>query len=146
MKIPSRRIRSEAVGPRFNSVLKSERGNVESALTIIPLMLLFLSVMQLGLGVYGRVTSDQMTQGSVARQAMGMATSDALTQGSSSSSTDPFMEGFASEMQNVGSVTAIPLPGGGSLDLGTAMNGLPSISPLLPEGDHMTSSGLAVQE
>jgi len=146
LKIPSRWIRPEAVEPRLNSVLKSERGNVESALTVIPLMLLFLSVMQLGLGVYGRVTSDQMTQGSVARQAMGMATSDALNQGSSSSSTDPFMEGFASEMQNVGSVTAIPLPGGGSLDLGTAINSLPSISPLLPEGDHMTSSGLAVQE
>ena len=138
--------RSDAGFVRLIPTLKSERGNVESALTIIPLMLLFLSVMQLGLGVYGRVTSDQMTQGSVARQAMGMATSDALTQGSSSSSTDPFMEGFASEMQNVGSVTAIPLPGGGSLDLGTAMNGLPSISPLLPEGDRMTSSGLAVQE
>jgi hypothetical protein len=43
-------------------------------------------------------------------------------------------------------VISIPLPGGGSLDIGTAINGLPSVTPLLPEGDWLKSNGVAVQE
>lgn len=150
-----------AISNRFTLSLKCERGNVESALTLIPLMLLFLSVMQVGVGVYGRITSDQMTQGSVARQAMGMTVSEASSEltnpaaqlnvgtGNSSGSggtDDSFMAGLQSEMDNVGSVTAIPLPGGGSLDFAGAADGIPSLTPLLPQGDRVINSGVAVQE
>ena len=119
----------------FVRTVASERGNVESALTVIPLMLLFLTVLQLGLGVYGRITIDQMVQGGVARRAMGINNSQSLT-----------TEGFLSHANPAVGITAIPLPGGGALDFGTATNVIPSVTPLLPGGDRIASSGLAVQE
>lgn len=112
--------------------LNSEGGNVESALTLIPLMVLFLSVLQIGVGVYGRMTTAEMTQGNVARQAMGIAASTSA--------------GIGSGPLSVGNVTSLPLPGGGSLDIATATNQLPAFSPLLPMADQIGSVGIAVQE
>ena len=119
----------------LGQILVSERGNVESALTVIPLMVLFLTVLQLGVGVFGRITIDQLAQGGVARQAMGINNSQSLT-----------TEGFLSHANPAVGITAIPLPGGGALDFGIATNVIPSVTPLLPGGDRITSSGLAVQE
>jgi hypothetical protein len=105
--------------------LYSERGNVESALTLIPLMILFLSVLQLGIGVYSRMTTEQRVQSFVAVSAMGLVPDGA---------------------QISGGVVSIPLPGGGSLLTGTNQAHIPSITPLLPSGDHIKSTGIAVQE
>jgi hypothetical protein len=105
--------------------LFGERGNVESALTLIPLMILFLSVLQVGIGVYSRMTVEQSVQSFVAVSAMGLVPDSA-----------PISAG----------VVSIPLPGGGSLLTGTNQTHIPSITPLLPSGDHIKSTGVAVQE
>jgi hypothetical protein len=105
--------------------LHDERGNVESALTLIPLMILFLSVLQLGIGVYGRITTEQSVQSFVAVSAMGLIPDTSLISAG---------------------VASIPLPGGGSLLMGTNQTHIPSITPLLPSGDRIKSTGIAVQE
>jgi hypothetical protein len=43
-------------------------------------------------------------------------------------------------------LTAIPLPGGGSLLIGERQQRGPSITPLLPAGDTYTTAGVAIQE
>jgi hypothetical protein len=102
-----------------------ERGNVESALTLIPLMILFLSVLQVGIGVYSRMTVEQSVQSFVAVSAMGLVPDGPkLSTG----------------------VLSIPLPGGGSLLTGSNHTLIPSITPLLPSGDQIESTGIAVQE
>lgn len=144
--------------------LRSEKGNVESALTLIPLMILFLSVLQVGVGVYGRITSDAITQGSVARQAMGVASATIVaegseqgnsSEGSSNAQTDNSGDAATSsnssnsvlsELLSVGSVVAVPLPGGGSMDIAHSSNSIPAISPLMPNSDAISSVGIAVQE
>jgi hypothetical protein len=114
----------------FKKFLLTENGNVESAFTLVPLMLLFLSVLQLGIGVYGRIASQQLLQGSVARSAFGQ------------SQSDEFMQGLTS----FSPLSSQPLPGGGSIDMESSQSSLPSITPLLIGGDLIKSSGLAVQE
>ena len=102
-----------------------ETGNVESALTLIPLMILFLSVLQLGIGVFSRMAIEQTVQSFVAVSAMGLVPDSA-----------PINR----------DVISIPLPGGGSLLSGTNQTRIPSITPLLPSGDQIKSTGVAVQE
>lgn len=132
---------------QFRKTLTCEKGSVESALTLIPLMILFLTVLQLTMGVYGRITGDQLIQGNVARQAMGIMGGDTYISGlvsqGQNNSANP---NSSSSTQETIPIVAIPLPGGGSLDVGTLSTTLPSVSPLLPNGDTHSSSGLAVQE
>jgi hypothetical protein len=125
------RLRDQLRQVRINQVrINQDRGNIESALTLIPLMLLFLTVSQVGLSVYSHATNDQSTQGAVAYSAMGLATNP----GESNSpiwSKPPI---------------ALPLPGGGSVLVGEREAHIPSITPLLPGGDSFTSTGIAIQE
>ncbi len=113
---------------------KKESGNVESALTLIPLMILFLGVLQISISVYARLSGDQQNQGAIAYAAMGSA----------SNSGTPYGPGITSPW--VDPLIAVPLPGGGSLLVGTRKATLPAISPLLPNGDGFFTSGIAVQE
>ena len=107
-----------------------ERGNIESALTLIPLMILFLTVTQVCISVYSRTTQSQMTQGAVAYAAMGSSRlSDGL--GSENWSSAPI---------------ALPLPGGGSILVGERVHHNPAIAPFLPGGDVFSSTGIAIQE
>jgi len=144
--------------------LRSEKGNVESALTLIPLMILFLSVLQVGVGVYGRITADAITQGSVARQAMGVASAAIVAEGSGQGNTSGGSSNVQggnsgntadssnssnstlSELLSIGSIVAVPLPGGGSMDIAHSSNSIPAISPLMPNSDAISSVGIAVQE
>jgi len=144
--------------------LRADKGNVESALTLIPLMILFLSVLQVGVGVYGRITADAITQGSVARQAMGIASAAIVAEGSGQGNTSEGSSNFPtdnsgdaatssnssnstlSELLSVGSIVAVPLPGGGSMDIAHSSNSIPAISPLMPSSDAISSVGIAVQE
>ena len=116
-----------------NWLIKSlcdERGNLESALTLIPLMILVLTVLQICIGVYSRDTTNETTQGAVAYAAMGAA-NPSDSNSSSSWSSGPI---------------ALPLPGGGSLLVGERVVKNPSITPLLPDGDIFGATGIAVQE
>jgi hypothetical protein len=115
---------------RFVALFKDESGNLESALTLIPLMILLLSVLQFCIGVYSRDTAGETTQGAVAYAAMGTANPANLS---------------PSNVWSSGPI-ALPLPGGGSLLVGEKVNSNPSITPLLPGGDIFNTAGIAVQE
>jgi len=113
--------------------MRDDRGSVESALTLIPLMILFLTVTQVGIAVYSRSAYDQVTQGATAYRAFGGTPSDSAASPSPQSSfTNPLI--------------ALPLPGGGSILVGEQSVKLPGITPLLPSGDAFNSTGIAVQE
>ena len=127
---------SAALSKRVLEVLSSEKGNVESALTLIPLLILFLTVGQLCLSVYSRNLKSVETQGDIAYAAMGAVHSSG-THASGSSSLDP---GWSAPP------IALPLPGGGSLLVGERKFNGTSITPLLPQGDPFTTAGVAVQE
>jgi hypothetical protein len=115
---------------RWVGYLTSESGNVESALVLIPLMILFLSVAQIGLSVYSRDIKSEVYQGSIAYSAMGIPQSSITP--SASNSSQPLI--------------ALPLPGGGSILVGEQETSSPAITPLLPSGDSFGLSGIAVQE
>lgn len=110
--------------------IRSDRGSIESALTLIPLLLLFLAVSQVCISVYSRNTNGQRTQGAVALAAMGV-TQTLLSGGGVGWSSPPI---------------ALPLPGGGSILVGRRKIENPSISPFLPGGESFLSTGVAVQE
>ena len=117
-------------------VFASEKGNLESALTLIPLMILFLTVSQVCLSVYSRDTYGETTQGAVAYSAMG---------------STQFAVGQAGRVGQSGPVwssapIALPLPGGGSVLVGQREIHNPALTPLLPGGDLFTTTGVAVQE
>lgn len=107
-----------------------ESGNVESALVIIPLMILFLTIAQLALGVYARDSSGEIAQGATAFEAMGQTQQQGVP---------------LSNTLNSGLI-AMPLPGGGSILVGQLKSDQPAVSPLLPNGDNFQSTGIAVQE
>ena len=126
-----RRLSKRISNNRWLDALKNnDVGNVESALTLIPLMILFLTVAQVGISVYSRSVSDQSTQGAVAYAAMGS------NQSSNSGVSTPWSS----------PLIALPLPGGGSVLVGERVNRTPGVTPLLPGGESFTSTGIAVQE
>ena len=115
---------------KFLAMIQEEKGNLESALTLIPLMILVLTVLQFCIGVYSRDTVGETTQGAVAYAAMGRTNSANSNTGNA---------------WNSGPI-ALPLPGGGSVLVGEKRSINPSITPLLPGGDIFNSTGIAVQE
>ena len=115
---------------RWVNQLISESGNLESALVLIPIMILFLSVAQIGISAYARTTGGEVNQGVVAYSAMGV----------------PQLSPLAADGITAPSLIALPLPGGGSILVGQKETHNPSITPLLPGGDSFDSTGIAVQE
>jgi hypothetical protein len=115
---------------RWITHFKGESGNVESALVLIPLMILFLSVAQIGLSVYARTTIGEANQGRVAYAALGV----------------PQLPGITSELNSGQPPIALPLPGGGSILVGERATRIPAMTPLLPSGDSFGSTGISVQE
>jgi len=107
-----------------------DSGNVESALVLIPLMILFLSVAQIGFSVYSRNASGELTQGSVAFAAMG----------------SPQLQTDSQASEKTSQPIALPLPGGGSILVEQRDVRDPVLTPLLPQGDNFQSTGIAVQE
>lgn len=94
----------------------------ESVMVMIPLLITFLSVLQISTGVMSRTVSTNVVQGSVAGTAInGSAVIDVNNQ-------------------------VIALPGGGSFTIGTQQIHKPSITPLLPGGDNFEATGLAITE
>ncbi len=115
---------------RWLNLFSSESGNVESALVLIPLMILFLSVAQIGISVYARATISEVHQGNVAYSAMGI----------------PRLMGKSAASELAKQPIALPLPGGGSILVEEWKANIPSITPLLPGGDSFGSTGISVQE
>ena len=115
---------------RWRFQFKSESGNVESALVLIPLMILFLSVAQIGISVYARTTISEVNQGNVANTAMGIRE----------------LMGKSTVSELARQPIALPLPGGGSILVGERATRIPAMTPLLPSGDSFGSTGISVQE
>ena len=96
----------------------------ESVMVMIPLLITFLSVLQISTGVMSRTVSSNVVQGAVAQVAI-------TPQPDSQSSLHP---------------TQIELPGGGTLTIGSQQIHKPSVSPLLPGGDTYEATGVAINE
>ena len=91
---------------------------------MIPLLITFLSVLQISTGVIARTVSTNVVQGAVATEAMksGAQSNTGLT---------PYQ---------------YELPGGGTLTIGTQAMHKPAVSPLLPGGDNYEATGIAITE
>jgi len=96
----------------------------ESVMVLIPLLITFLSVLQISTGVMSRTVSSNVVQGAVAQVAI---TPQQSSQGSLHS-------------------TQIVLPGGGTLTIGSQQIHKPAVSPLLPGGDAYEATGVAITE
>jgi hypothetical protein len=103
-------------------------------------MILFLCVLQLSVGVYGRISEAQHTQGAVAYAAMGASPMHSANASSGESNS------LSASIPWSTPLIAMPLPGGGSVLVGTRESTSPTISPFLLQGDRYFSSGIAVQE
>lgn len=117
------------VGHGFISAAKSEKGTVESALVLIPTVLLFLSVLQIAASVLGRGVAVNMLQGEVSREAL-------LGSNNLSASTDSLGTDFG----------RIALPGGGTIIVGSKKIALPKLTPLIISQDKFLASGIAIDE
>ena len=109
--------------------LNDEIGTVESALVMIPTVLLFLSVLQIATSVLGRGIAVNTLQGDISREAL--LGSTLLSQSSDLVGT---------------LISRSPLPGGGSIIIGKRKSVLPKISPLILRNDSFISIGIAVDE
>jgi hypothetical protein len=110
------------------------RGNVESALTLIPLLILTLTILQLA--------TSSLNRRDVAAVLSGESTNFAINSD---------LNGQAQSLGDVGGqiplqakVEKIPLPTGANLILTEHQSNNPAISPLLIGGDNFSSSGMSI--
>ena len=113
-------------------IVMQESGSIESALVLIPLMILVLSVLQLALGVLNRDIAVNHVQSAVNQSSKFSA---------DNSSPIANMNAFG-----LSSPSALPLTGGGRLYMGERRSHAPSLTPLLPQGDNFVVSGMAIGE
>jgi hypothetical protein len=114
---------------RILRAFKSELGTVESALVLIPTILLFLSVLQIAASVLGRGVAVNIVQGEVSREAL-FGSGEFLV----GSKTGPII------------LSRIPLPGGGAIISGTRESLVPKLTPLIILQDKFTATGIAIDE
>ena len=98
-------------------------------MVMIPLLITFLSVLQVSTGVMARAVSTNRVQGAIATAAI-TGSVDATSAGSS----------------DVVTPTLIDLPGGGSIVVGSRRIHQLAVSPLLPGGDNYEATGIAILE
>ncbi len=115
-----------------------ESGNVESALVIIPLLILFLSILQIAASVMARSTSNNIVQGEVSRTALFGGVN--LPWAPLDSPNNP------SSSTNSSETSVLPLSGGGTLIISKRVTSLPILTPLLLSQDNFLSSGIALDE
>ena len=107
----------------------SEDGSVETGLTLIPVMILFLSVLQLPVSALSRIAYSAKLQSDTYLQSfIGFPSSQNYV-------TDP-----ASTSER------ITLPGGGSLLIKNRRHSLTAITPLLLNGDQFETIGISIDE
>lgn len=113
----------------FLTFLKSENGTVESALVLIPTVLLFLSVLQIAASVLGRGIAVNELQGEVSRAGL---------LGSSASNSTNDRQGVVLERH--------PLPGGGTIIIGSKKVAVAKLTPLIISQDQFFVNGIAIDE
>jgi hypothetical protein len=128
----------------WSSRLTNETGTVESALTIIPLMLLFLTILQISVSVMGRTSALSGLQDEITRHSLyGSANSSNLARDSALPGSDG---GTSTYSSSTTSIQSLPLTGGGALILGTRQAQIPILTPLLFGRDAFNTSALTVDE
>ena len=113
----------------FSTLFKSQSGTVESALVLIPTILLFLSVLQIAASVLGRGVAVNELQGEVSREA--------LFGSNSLNSTN---------QQSGQEIIRQALPGGGAIVVGSQKVLMPKLTPLLMFRDKFLVKGIAIDE
>jgi hypothetical protein len=116
-------------GGYFSTLFKSQSGTVESALVLIPTILLFLSVLQIAASVLGRGVAVNELQGEVSREA--------LLGSSSLNSTN---------QHRTQEISRQALPGGGAVVVGSQKVLIPKLTPLLMFQDKFLVNGIAIDE
>jgi hypothetical protein len=114
---------------RFFRTLQSQVGTVESALVLIPTILLFLSVLQIASSVLGRGIVVNELQGEVSRAAL---------LGSNSLNSTNQYSGVE--------IDRFSLPGGGQIIIGSKKASVTKLTPLLFFQDQFIVKGIAVDE
>ena len=141
--------------------IDNEAGTVESALTMIPLLLLFLSILQIAASVMGRTSEltnvqDHLTRTSLlsyssSANAFGNWPDNALT----NSVPDSLSNGQSNSAANASnsksnpsttSLETLPLTGGGSLLIEKRKGNVPILTPLLLGQDSFMTTGITVNE
>ena len=123
---------------KFKSYLSSEEGSVETGLVLIPVLILFLSVLQLPASTLARVASSSKLQSDTYLQSF------VPTQGASSISNQTLTGNIDSLSE--GPSESISLPGGGELIVKNRRIVAPPITPLLISGDQFNSIGISINE
>lgn len=113
----------------FFKPLVSQSGTVESALVLIPTILLFLSVLQIAASVLGRGIAVNNLQGEISREAL---------LGSSSITSTNQYPGIE--------ISKYALPGGGEIIVGSKKASVAKLTPLLVFQDEFLVKGIAVDE
>jgi hypothetical protein len=113
---------STSTGYMCKNFFISCAGNVESALTLLPIVVLFLSVLQLGSSALARVVFTGEADASATQQSF-----------------------YSFDGAHTSNSFEVPLQGGGSVLMVQLPHSIPSVSPLLPGGDNFTSTGMSVQ-
>ena len=121
-----------SIDPQWARSMADERGSVESALVLLPLMILVLSILQIAMGVLHRDLGDASAQSSVIKSTL----------------YSPLGRSPLTLMSSQGltHLSAVPLSGGGNIYIGKRVERSPSLTPLLPEGDNFFSTGIAIGE
>ena len=114
---------------KFLTPLLSQSGTVESALVLIPTILLFLSVLQIAASVLGRGVAVNELQGEISRQA--------LLGADSVNSTNQF-SGLDLGRQ--------VLPGGGEIIVGSKKVSVAKLTPMLLFQDQFLVKSIAIDE
>jgi hypothetical protein len=114
---------------RIFSIIRSEVGTVESALVLIPTVLLFLSVLQIAAAVLGRGIAINELQGEISRE--GLIGSSTLAP--SSNSINPEMN-------------RVSLPGGGTIIVGSKIFSITKFTHLILLQDKFVVRGIAIDE
>lgn len=111
--------------------LQDEDGNVEGILVIIPLLILFLGVLQIG--------SATLIHGDSLNRLQGQVSNLALFQNRSSNSTNA--EAFATSTMKI-----LKLPGGGRLLVGMRQRDLTPVSPIAVGHSRFKITAIAFDE
>jgi hypothetical protein len=114
---------------KFLTPLLSQSGTVESALVLIPTILLFLSVLQIAASVLGRGVAVNELQGEISREAL---------LGSNSVNSTDQSPGLNLRRQ--------ALPGGGEIIVGSKKVSVAKLTPMLLFQDQFLVKGLAIDE
>ena len=123
---------------KSKSFVRSEEGSVETGLVLIPVMILFLSVLQLPASTLARVVSSSKLQSDTYLQSF------VPTEGASSISNQT-LTGNRDSLSE-GSTESLALPGGGELMIKNRRIVAPPITPFLISGDQFNSIGISINE